>query len=107
MSPVNVQAPPLGSLAELTESFRRSLRAQNKSPRTVRVYTEALRLLTRHLDAKGMPTQVAHLRREHLEDFIEAILARWKPATALNRFKALAAFFHWALDEGEVKSSPM
>ena len=42
-----------------------------------------------------------------MESFIEDLLSRWKPATANNRFRALRVFFGWAVEEGEVRSSPM
>jgi integrase len=34
-------------------------------------------------------------------------LARWKPATAHNRYHALRSFFGWLVGEGEIKESPM
>ena len=42
------------TLAELGESFRRSLLAENKSPKTVKAYMEALRLPDRFLAALGV-----------------------------------------------------
>ena len=50
---------------------------------------------------------VADIKREHIENFIADMLARWKPATANNRYRGLQSFFKWALSEGEVKQSPM
>ncbi len=54
-----------------------------------------------------MPTEVAKIRREHVETFVEDLLAKWKPATTNNRYRALAQFFKWALEEGEITDSPM
>jgi integrase len=34
-------------------------------------------------------------------------LARWKPATAHNRYRGLHAFFKWAVAEGDLAASPM
>ena len=42
-----------------------------------------------------------------MENFIADVLARWKPATANNRYRGLQSFFKWALSEGEVKVSPI
>jgi len=95
------------TLAVLSESFKRSLLAENKSPKTIKSYMEALRVLDRFLESKGMPRHVGSLRREHVEAFIADVLARWKPATASNRYRALQSFFGWCIGEGEVKSSPM
>jgi len=54
-----------------------------------------------------MPSDVADIRREHVESFIADLLLKWKPATANNRYRGLQSFFKWALEEGEVKTSPM
>ena len=89
------------------DSFRRGLRAQNKSERTIYGYLEAVRQLGKFLKSKGMPVQLAAIRREHIESYIEDLLARWKPATANNRYRALASYFKWAVEEGEIKASPM
>jgi site-specific recombinase XerD len=100
-----VSAP--SGIRVLGDSFRRSLLAENKSPRTVQTYMEALRLFGAFLADKGMPTEIPNIRREHVESFIADLLARWKPATANNRHRALQAFFKWAVEEGEIKDSPM
>jgi site-specific recombinase XerD len=42
-----------------------------------------------------------------VEAFIEALLARWKPATANNRYRGCQAFFRWLVEEGELRESPM
>ncbi|MGD8684119.1 MAG: tyrosine-type recombinase/integrase [Chloroflexota bacterium] len=88
-------------------SFGRHLRATNLSPRTVQSYLEAVDLFTRYLDEQGMPTTLSAIRREHVESFIESLLARFKASTAVNRYAGLRAFFKWAVDEGEIKDSPM
>ena len=89
------------------DSFQRGLRAANKSARTIVGYSEAVRQLAHFLESKGMPTTLAAIRREHVESYIEDLLARWKPATASNRYRALRCYFGWAIDEGELKVSPM
>ncbi len=88
-------------------SFGRHLRASNLSPRTVQSYLEAVDLFTRYLDEQGMPTTLSAIKREHVEAFIEALLAKYKATTAANRYAGLRAFFRWAVDEGEIKDSPM
>jgi site-specific recombinase XerD len=42
-----------------------------------------------------------------VEAFVLDVLQRRAPATAHNRFRGCQAFFRWALDEGEVRTSPM
>jgi site-specific recombinase XerD len=96
-----------GDLKVNAESFERSLRAEGKSPRTVRTYLEALARLSEFLEARGMPMVCAHVTREHLEEFILDLQARHRPATAANRFRSLRVFWKWLQEEGEIKESPM
>ncbi len=91
----------------LAESFRRSLMAQNKSERTVQTYMEGVQLLGTFLAEKGMPTDPASIRREHVEAFIADLLERYKPSTASNRYRALRVFFGWLVDEDEISRNPM
>jgi hypothetical protein len=94
-------APTTGpDLTALNASFRRTLRAQNKSDRTVEAYTDAVRLLADFCAAGGHPLTVSALKRKHIELFIADQLAHWKPATANNRYRGLQSFFTWALAEG-------
>lgn len=91
----------------LASSFERHLRATNKSPKTVTNYSEAVRQLGSYLAAKGMPQDLGNLRRGHVESYIDDLLNERSSATARNRFASLQQFFRWAVDEGEVKNSPM
>ena len=106
--PAPVGGPlPRGHLLALNRSFRRTLEAENKSPRTVEAYTDAVRFLALYCEAHGKPLLARQLRREHIQDFIADQLARWKPATAHNRYRSLHAFFKWAVAEGDLQASPM
>jgi len=89
------------------DSFKRGLRARNVADRTVQTYCESVSQLAAFLAEKGMPTTLDGIRREHIEAFIEDLLARFKPATAANRYGGLRAYFKWAVDEGEIRESPM
>lgn len=88
-------------------SFTRHLAAENLSARTIETYSEATNQFSTFLQAQGMPQQVAHIKREHVEAFIAHLLETRKPATASNRFRGLQSFFKWLADEGEIKESPM
>ncbi len=97
----------IGQLADLIPSWERSLYAANKAPRTRQGYGEAGRQLNAFLEANAMPTEVAKLRREHVEHFIDHLVQSYKPATAANRFRSLQQLFKWLEEEGEVAVSPM
>jgi site-specific recombinase XerD len=97
----------IGDLEGMVASFGRHLRASNLASRTVETYMEASTGFQRFLIQRGMPTDVAGIRREHVEAFIEDLLNRWKPATANNRYRALSALFKFLVEEGEIRESPM
>jgi site-specific recombinase XerD len=69
------------------------LRAENKAGRTIETYLDALRLAAQFLTARGVELEEA--RREDIEAFIADQLARWKPATAANRYRSLRLFYGW------------
>jgi phage terminase large subunit-like protein len=81
--------PPAGRseprLPDLTRSFERHFRAENKPDRTIETYLEAVRLLEAFLADRGV--RLAEADRALIEAFLSALLARWKPATAANRYR--------------------
>jgi integrase/recombinase XerC len=89
-----------------TEAFG-TLAAENKSPRTIEAYTDAVRLLATYLQAHGGPLVAGELRREHIQKFSADQLIRGKPATAQNRYRGLHAFFKWAVAEVDREINPM
>jgi site-specific recombinase XerD len=103
--------PPAPSVSpsylSLRDSFVRSLKAENKSPRTIETYLEAIELLGDFLARMGMPQDVTAIHREHVESFIGEMLEHFKPSTANNRYRSLQAFFRWLVEEGEIHESPM
>jgi hypothetical protein len=62
--------PPGATLPALNASFRRTLRAEDKSERTVKSYTEAVGLLADFLAARGHPLTVNAVKRADVRDFI-------------------------------------
>jgi integrase len=92
-------------LPDLTRSFERHLRAENKSDRTVETYLEAVRLLEAFLAGRGV--RLAEADRAQIEAFLADLLAHWKPATAANRYRSLKVFYAWLEDEGEIAADPM
>ncbi len=102
-----ITASTVGDLSSLIPSFQRSLRAANKSPKTVATYSEAAEQLLAFLRASGMPTVATKISREHVEAFIERLVQTKAPATANNRYRALTALFNFLIDFGEITVSPM
>jgi site-specific recombinase XerD len=104
---VVAQAASAGNLSALNGSFRRTLRAEDKSERTVKSYTEAVRLFADFLAERAHPLTVEAITRNDVRAFVADQLERWRPLTALNRYRGLQAFFKWAVAEGELDASPM
>ena len=67
-------------LLDLVPSFQRHLKAENKSPKTITSYTEAVRRLHDFLTINGMPLEVASITSEHIETFMADQLERLRPA---------------------------
>lgn len=100
-------AAAIGDLEALLPDWLRSLRAQNKSPRTIESYGKGAEQLVEFLRSAGMPTEAAKVTREHVETFIEHLLATRSPATANNRYRSLQRLFAYLEEEGEITASPM
>jgi site-specific recombinase XerD len=103
----------------MLESFRRSLLAENKARSTVYAYTVPVHALNDYLTEKGMPTTITGIKREHVEAYLIHMRERTairggheteqllSPAYLLKHYKGLKLFFSWALEEDEIKRSPM
>lgn len=87
----------------LLRSFARSLRARNRSPRTVQSYVEAAELLASH----GGGRELTALTRADVEDFLTDQLARHRPTSVAVRFRSLQQLYRWMVDEELVDSSPI
>jgi site-specific recombinase XerD len=66
-----------------------------------------MRQLVGFLTARGMPTEVSLITREHVESWLADLAERRAPATVNKRYMAARVFFGWALEEGECERSPM
>ncbi|MHB1782393.1 MAG: tyrosine-type recombinase/integrase [Acidimicrobiales bacterium] len=96
-----------GTIEMLIPSWERSLRAANKSVKTLRAYTDAARLFEVFARDKLGVTAVDRVTRETVEAFIADQLARHRPTTASVRYRSLRQFFKWLVEEGEIRSDPM
>lgn len=97
-------APPLRSA---WESYLRHLRAAGRSPRTLRIYTQALDAYDGFRAAHGWPEGLPDATCERLETWLAWELEGHRPQTALTYYRGLATFFRWLVDEGELERSPM
>ena len=102
-----VTAASVSDLSALVPSWRLSLEAENKSPRTIDSYTDATSQFAAFLQERGMPTDVRAIAREHVEAFVVHLRDTRSASTAETRFRGLRRFFAWLEDEGEVERTPM
>lgn len=91
----------------LIDSFERSLRARNRSPKTIKAYGDTARQFAAYGAAHDHPAALTDVRRSHVEEFISDQLDRHSTSTAATRFRCIQQFFRYAQDEGEIERSPM
>lgn len=91
--------PAALDLADLLTSWELALRAERKSPQTVKTYGDGVRAFLRFCQDDGRP---AELTRTNLREFVDSLLtAGAKPSTAVSRHLAVRRFSAWLYDEGE------
>lgn len=91
----------------LRRDFAVSLRAENKSPNTQRLYLGAVDKLASWCADNGGPDAPTEVTRAHMTAFMAAMTEQWKPATCSVVFRALQQFFGWLIREEEIERSPM
>jgi integrase len=100
-----IPQPESSNLELLGESWARSLRAERKSPQTVRVYTGSLQVFIAWCALDGREPV---LNRDNVRDFTVAISDKGaSPATCNVRYRALHRFGAWLAEEGELEHNPL
>jgi site-specific recombinase XerD len=108
MATVTKDINSLDEVSALLPSWRRHLRAENKSPRTVQSYEESVLQFEAYLHRAGMPTDITKIVREHVEAFEVYLFQLGRTAsTVAVRHRSLQQFFRWAEEERMVPESPM
>lgn len=94
-------------LEEATEHFLLNLEnRRDRSPHAVSTYRGALAVFRSFLAEQGMPTEVEHLTREHVETWLDALKANGAaPATRQSRLATLKSFFAFLVREDYVDRS--
>jgi site-specific recombinase XerD len=84
-------------------SFRLHLAAEGKSPKTIKVYTEAARYFAAaHLLTKTGKTRWEQVLAEDVQRWMVWMLAEYSEATAYIEYRALRQFFRWWSAEEEL-----
>lgn len=108
------------SLEMLRDSFKRSLRAQHKAPKTLEAYLAAVDQFIAFLEdppagdaaellARHPVTDENDIRPGHVEAYIAHVLEHRKASTAVNRYSGLQQWFRWMVKQPdlEIAVSPM
>lgn len=92
-------------LPDLLDSWGLHLRAERKSPQTIKTYTDGVRAYLRWCAATGAPSV---LDRQQLRQFVDDLLSDGaQPATAVSRQLGVRRFASWLTDEGELDVDPL
>jgi site-specific recombinase XerD len=97
--------PPALDLAGLLPSWELALRAERKSPATVKSYTDAVRAFLTWCADAGVPPA---LDKGTVNAFTAALLdAGREAATVRSRQLGLRRFVAWLVEEGELSADPL
>ncbi|GII84554.1 recombinase XerC [Sphaerisporangium siamense] len=89
-------AVPRGAdLETLLDSWTLALEAANKSPRTIRSYTDTAKAFIAFLAGNSYPTDAEGVQAEHVRAFLRAEIERTSPASADVRFRNLGVWWNW------------
>ncbi|AYF31008.1 integrase [Micromonospora tulbaghiae] len=84
-------------------AYERDLKIRNRSPRTAQNYRETLLQLSEFVSGADL----LELSRTEVEGYILHVLETRSAASASGRYRALRAFYNWAVREELVPVSPM
>jgi len=54
-----------------------------------------------------MPTDPTNVTREHVTEWMNFLLGKWKASTAANRYRGIDQFFKYLVEADEINESPM
>lgn len=95
------------TLADLTRSFLRDLKAEGRAPRTLEIYTESVEQYRRWLRGRGHPETLESLTRVLLREWFAELSETKQAGTVATRFRGLRRFCRWLAAEDVVLKSPM
>jgi site-specific recombinase XerD len=94
------------TLEELLPSWKRALRAETKSPRTIESYFLAADQLVAYLADNGHSTIANEVTHREIQDYLVMMLDTRASSTAKQRYASLQQLFKWLYSEGEIEANP-
>jgi site-specific recombinase XerD len=98
-----------GLFQPMIGSFELHLRAEKKSPKTIRTYLDAAQwFAAEYLIPTGL-SDWPDVKARHVQEWTVTLLSRYSDAYANNQFRALQQFFKWHAteDPDEPRSNPV
>jgi site-specific recombinase XerD len=102
-----LEATDFQTFDKLVPSWVVSLKAANKSPRTINTYQRSVAVAAEFLAQRYGVTAVALVTKAQLEAFMGDQLERAAGSTASLRYMALHVFFKWCVEADEIQDHPM
>ena len=94
-------------LQDLQRSFLRHLRAEGRSPATLRLYGQAVTFLSFWLEAEGRAATLEELNRPAIREWLAVLSDTHEPGTVKVRYRGLHRFCSWLVGEQELPDNPM
>ncbi len=94
-------------LADLHASFNRELRAEGRSPATIRLYGQSVTFFGRWLEQQGRAANLDELTRPAIREWLAQLGEHLEPNTVKTRYRGLYRFCRWLVDEEEFAANPM
>src|SRR5690349_19897458 len=94
-------------LEDLQRSFLRHLRAEGKSPATLRLYGESVTYFSAWLVEQGRQPDLEELSRPAIREWLAQQAETRESGTVRTRYRGLRRFCGWLVDEGELTTNPM
>jgi site-specific recombinase XerD len=97
----------VGRLQDLQRSFLRHLRAEGRSPATLRLYGQAVTFFCRWLESQGRDATLDEMNRAAIREWLALLSDTHEPGTVKVRYRGLHRFCSWLVDEQELPENPM
>ena len=91
----------------VVQEWDRTLRSENKSANTVRIYSLAAAQMAAWITTQSDLVGPTEVTAHHVRGFIADVLERTNAGNAHTTYLLLRIFFKWLVDEGGIDVSPM
>jgi len=95
-----------GPFRPMTDSFDLHLRAERKSPKTIRVYVDAVLWFAAAYVIPAGLSDWSEVKARHVQQWVTTLLADYSDSYANNQFRALQQFFKWYATEDPDEPRP-